>query len=559
MRVGRPPILFEEIVMNSRFTGALNICRIAIFSSIVLGLLAFLVPGTAVAAEFKGSEACKGCHEKNYRDWKASGHPYKLVKAEEAQFRSIPTPMGFDWITDISYVIGGDKWKSRYIDERGYIITVTKDEDGNLRDGVNQYNMFTGEWVDYHAGEVDKPYNCGTCHTTNWVADEDHDTDNDLTDNQDGLPGMHGTFDAGGIHCEQCHGNGFGFIAGETEGMQVDDSAEACGSCHNRNPPGSGIDKIPASSGFIKHHEQWNEHEASPHASFKCVDCHNPHERGPFSIWEDGESDDYPFGLSTGAECGVNCHKAIGDSYAQTAMADYDVECKDCHMPYATKSANQLGPFQGDVQTHILYISTDADYNMFSEDGSEVALDMDGKAKVSLDFACKRCHTTTDMEELARFAKNFHEPNLSEIGFNPGLTGYWNGGPERDGEGWQIEVGSSNGELVVVIMGYVYNNLGDQMFVVASKAISGTDTTIVLDAYTTAGGGWGVAFDPSTVVRSDFGQLTLTMPTCGSGSVAIVPNADRQAEGFGDFTGDIFRDNIVGTEIQCPSFVNDPN
>ena len=541
--------------MKGRLTGVLNICRMAILSSIVLGLLAFLIPGTASALDFVGSEQCKGCHEKNYRDWKASGHPYKFLKAEAAQHRSIPTPLGLSWFDDIYAVIGGDKWKSRYVDNRGYIITVTEDEDGNTIDGMNQYNMFTGEWVDYHAGEVDKPYNCGRCHTTNWVADDDWDTDNDLSDNEDGLPGMHGTFDAGGIHCEQCHGNGIGF---PPVAMVVDDSSEACGACHNRNPPGSGIDLIPASNGFIKHHEQWNEHEASPHASFKCVDCHNPHKRGPFSIWQDGESDDYPFGLSTGAECGVNCHSGIGDTYAAHTMADYAVECKDCHMPYATKSANQLGPFQGDVQTHIIYIATEADYNMFTEDGSAVALDMDGKAAVSLDFACKRCHTTTDMEELALFAKNFHDPNLEDIGFNPGLTGYWNGGPGRDGEAWQMEVAKSNGELVVVITGFAYNTLGDQVYVQASAA-AGTGTTVVLDAIYTAGGGWGDDFDPNTVVRMPFGQITLTVSTCGLANIAIVPNAERKLEGYTDYTGDIFRNNLIESGIQCPTFVNNPN
>ena len=533
----------------------LQICRMAVYTSVVLGLLAFLLPGTASALDFVGSKECKGCHEKNYRDWKSSGHPYKLMKAEEAQFRDVTTPMGFNWIDDISYIIGGYKWKQRWVDENGYIITVTEDENGVARDGFNQYNMMTGEWVGYHDGEVMKPYNCGSCHTTNWVADDDWETDGTLEDNQDGLPGMHGTFDAGGIHCEQCHGNGVDFSF--TTGMVIDDSAEMCGSCHNRNPPGSGIDLIPAKGGFIKHHEQWNEHQASPHASFKCVDCHNPHEKGEFSIWEDGESDDYPFGLSTGAECGVNCHTGIGDTFAAHTMADYAVECKDCHMPYATKSANKLGPFEGDVQTHILYISTDADYNMFTEDGSAVALDMDGKAKVSLDFACKRCHTTTDMEELAKFARNFHNPDLSEIGFNPGVTGYWNGGMGRDGEGWQIEVALSNGELVVIVTGYVYNTLGDQVFVQASGA-AGTGTTVVLDAIMTAGGGWGNDFDPASVVRIPFGTLTLTVPTCEAGSVAIVPNADRKAEGYSDFTGDIFRNNMVGSGIQCPSFVNNP-
>ena len=53
-----------------------------------------------------------------------------------------------------------------------------------------------------------KPYDCGACHTTGWVADTDADTDGTLADNQDGLPGIHGTWAAPGIHCEACHGPG---------------------------------------------------------------------------------------------------------------------------------------------------------------------------------------------------------------------------------------------------------------------------------------------------------------------------------------------------------------
>jgi hypothetical protein len=57
-------------------------------------------------------------------------------------------------------------------------------------------------------------------------------------------------------------------------------------------------------------------------------------------------------------------------------------------MPYATKSAQPLGPYQGDVQTHIFYINTDAEANMFTEDGAYVALDDDGKAAVMMKTTC---------------------------------------------------------------------------------------------------------------------------------------------------------------------------
>ena len=54
------------------------------------------------------------------------------MKGEEAKYRSIPLPFGYNWPEagslvegDVSYVIGGYKWKSRYMDHEGYIITVT--------------------------------------------------------------------------------------------------------------------------------------------------------------------------------------------------------------------------------------------------------------------------------------------------------------------------------------------------------------------------------------------------------------------------------------------------
>jgi len=208
------------------------------------------------------------------------------MRAEEAQFRPIPLPENVDW-DDITYVIGGYKWKSRYIDDQGYIYTPA--------DGQNQYNYLVDTWSDYHAGEFEKPYNCGDCHTTGWIPDLDWDTDDDLTDNQDGLPGMHGTFFAGGVHCEECHDAG-----GPGEGMNIDtDRPEGtdptvmtgafCGRCHQRYDggvmPPEDENYIPASGGFIRHHEQYNEFLASPHASFTniygedCVRCHNPHKR----------------------------------------------------------------------------------------------------------------------------------------------------------------------------------------------------------------------------------------------------------------------------------------
>ena len=528
-----------------------NNWRLSSFASLITGIVVLLMSGFVYAQAYEGADFCKDCHEDNYNEWKASGHPYKLVEGEIAKHRPIPLPRGSNWPEDgaleagtlmpgdVSYVIGGYQWKSRYIDHEGYIITVTEDEDGNPIDGVNQYNYLTGEWVNYHAGEEKKPYNCGTCHTTNWVADEDAETDGDLTDNQNGLPGMWGTFDDGGVHCEQCHGNGMT--------MAVDDSAAACGACHYRTaPPGAEVNVIPASNGFIKHHEQYNEHLAGPHATMKCTTCHNPHKRGEFSIKE-------------GRNC-ESCHTTVAASYAMNSMADYGVECKDCHMPRATKSANQLGPFEGDVQTHLFYINTDGAANMFTEDGSAVALDDNGKGATTVDFACVRCHETGDMIELGNFAKNFHgsDDSVSEleyVGLNPGLTGNWWGGPDRRGEGFLIEVSKSNDALTLVGSFYTYDSTGNQVWLIAvGPANTGMTSDVTLYIY--SGAKWGADFNPADSTQVEFGTGTFTFPACDVGNISITPNATYMAMGFTAITYDLARD-ITDYQVACPSMVND--
>jgi len=500
--------------------------------AVVTGIAACISTSVLIAQEFEGSEFCGQCHEANYSEWKSSGHPYKLMRSEEARNRPIPLPIGIDW-DDVSYVIGGYKWKSRYIDNDGFIITTTFDEDGNEVPGVNQWNMLVGYWSDYHPSEV-KPYTCGACHTTNWVADEDWETDDDLTDNQDGMPGMRGTFDAGGVHCEQCHGNGF-------DSMEIDDSAEFCGSCHFRDFPPGGENGIPASGGFIRHHEQYNEHLAGPHAGFDCVSCHNPHKRAEFSIV---------------TECS-DCHSSIAASYATHAMADYGVECEDCHMPFATKSAKALGPHQGDLKTHIFYINTDPAASMFTEDGGLVALDDNGKGAVTMDFACQRCHVTADLNELAKFARNFHDQNLDEIGLNAGLTGTW-WKADRAGEGFVLEFGYVNGVLTLFASFYTYDSLGSQIWLTAQPTAPGlatSGTTAAVDVFITDGPMWGDDYDKDDVILTQWGTGTFSFPSCSAGSVSLMPNQAMQDEGFTDLSYDLTRD-LFESGIQCPTFVN---
>ena len=154
-----------------------------------------------VPPQYVGRETCGECHTDIYETFLKSGHPWKLNPVVDGQppdypFSELPgPPEGYTW-DDILYVIGGYNWKARFVDKEGFIIT------GDA-DAATQYNLPNEEldlgddWVPYHAGE-EKPYDCGSCHTTGYSP----------VGNQDDLPGLIGTWAEPGIQCEECHGPG---------------------------------------------------------------------------------------------------------------------------------------------------------------------------------------------------------------------------------------------------------------------------------------------------------------------------------------------------------------
>jgi len=407
--------------------------------------------------EFISSDDCGVCHTVQYASFIQSGHPYKLNKVENSMQPIYPfttlngilqrvfdddqdivggladpgpgtdntlgTPVTWD---DISYVIGGYFWKARFVDQAGSVVTGSE----------VQYNFATDGMVAYHNNEVDKPYNCGNCHTTGW-----RHTDAALNPvGQDGLANMHGTFNEGGVHCEACHSAGSahakfsGTIVRDAQPRTLVElsaadagygKAVACGECHTRDGerdypsylsafdnalatagvtdtrPNEMGGRIAASSGLIKHHEQYDEILgidpdtllSTRSAGFMathgdCNTCHNPH----------GSSVNVNNPLYTGvagvdptnAGC-LGCH---GD-YDTTLRAGgmLDLYCADCHMPDLAKSATKVAgelerPDVGDVASHIFSIALDSTQDQFTADGKFAYPDVDE------DWACATCHNT---------------------------------------------------------------------------------------------------------------------------------------------------------------------
>jgi hypothetical protein len=325
------------------------------------------------------------------------------VFPSEGTYAGIPNPpQGFTW-NDIAYVIGGYTKKGRFVDHDGYILTT------GLLGIPTQWNLTfppngtIASWANYEpTATKPKPYDfsCFECHTT---GPKRQDEDNPLF--QDNRPGLIGTWREPGIRCEACHGPGGGHPSNPAARLMFVDTTGAltCRECHHRpfNPTG---DEILAGGGYIQHHEQWPELKASGgHKDFACTECHDPHVS---AVWDKGNAI-----RKTCVDCHPNQNMALHKDKV-FVRGDYQepLTCVSCHMPYVTKSgssaaASVVGALgrMGDTHTHIFRISTsNADYkSFFTADKSKVVRDDQGRAAVTVDFVCLRCHNEAALPNLA--------------------------------------------------------------------------------------------------------------------------------------------------------------
>jgi hypothetical protein len=353
------------------------------------------------ARGFVTSEICKHCHDVNYTEHRNSGHSWKIQKIEAGQppsypFSEVPSPpAAFTW-NDISYVIGGYGWKARFMNAEGYILTTGFD---GVQDA--QYNLpradlgggLPSEWVTYLPNQASaKQYTCGACHTTGWQIFAENGGVH-----QDGLVGILGTWEEPGITCERCHapeaGGATHVATQSTEDINIDRRSELCGECHFRDTNHN----ILASPPFILHYAQYDEMISARHVGRACTDCHDPHIGVRYDNAQAG-------GIKI--DCQTPCHTTI------TSVNHLEpVDCIQCHMPRATKSARAVQTYQGDVRTHIFKINPgepvpgfpdsvdvarrdDPDGMFYEEDGSTFS-----RGFVTLDFVCYQCHTDPETGE----------------------------------------------------------------------------------------------------------------------------------------------------------------
>lgn len=339
-------------------------------------------------AVYIGSAACAECHSDLYTTFMQSGHPNLLTRVVDGQtptfpFSSVPNPPdGYTW-ADISYVIGGFAWKARFLDQEGYLIT------GDA-DAATQYNLANSvlrtqpHWVAYNAGVENKPYDCGSCHTTGYVP----------IGNQHGLPGLIGTWAEDGVGCEACHGPGSNHANDPylVKASVVRD-AELCTQCHLRGDPAG---QLQAEDGFISHHEEYADFFHSKKQVMRCIDCHDPHATTKYA----------EAGAATRVSC-ENCHFAQAQYQRMTDRLH--AECIDCHMPRVIRNA-QGDPerFTGDMRTHLMAINPQA-LRQFNADGTPT------QPHLALEYACMSCHNDATRigslpeEQLVAAAVGYHD------------------------------------------------------------------------------------------------------------------------------------------------------
>jgi hypothetical protein len=183
----------------------------------------------------------------------------------------------------------------------------------------------------------------------------------------------------------------------------------------------------------VQHHEQYNEMLGSKHSVLDCIDCHDPHK----TLHPQAPNRDEAILI----DC-QSCHIDDADAFYASDLehADAGVECIDCHMPKAVKSAAaDPASLNGDVRSHIFTINTRADAKQFSDDGKFA------NPYLTLDYMCRKCHTDRDQAWMAENAKRIHFPDVSNKQCFDCHSG--NGLLEQARGGWENSVHASGNNI----------------------------------------------------------------------------------------------------------------
>jgi hypothetical protein len=357
---------------------------------LISALLVLFVLASNASGAYEGPEKCKGCHIEKYEQWKNSLHSKAIINASDALVAGYPVPDGINK-DDLKYTWAG-KWKVRWVNKSGYVITGT----------AVQYNVVEKKFVAYDAG-MTVGYNCGPCHTTGYDANGTMFTGANAYKS--------GTWKIPGVTCERCHGEGTDHIKTPTKAnVKVDRTAEACDDCHGRVDGSINVTKTTLDP-KRRHRVQYNDfYQSVMYKGGKtCINCHDSHDTTDVMYADLGKkfdkdalsnmkptiiayfkgsdnnmatSDYEKLSVPICAMCHVS-QSALYPNAPKVKLEHSNARCIDCHMAKSRKTATAW-----DERSHTFKIDDKFNYSMAKPYENYPEL------------TCKGCHADMDFSKV---------------------------------------------------------------------------------------------------------------------------------------------------------------
>ncbi len=275
----------------------------------------------ATAAQFAGSESCKGCHAEAYAGWKQT-RMANIVRDPKAHPEAVlgdfahPDPLRTFSLEDVAFTYGS-RWKQRYFTKRG-------DEYYPL---PAQWDVKKGRWLPYHVENgtdwwtpfygptnMERPTGptCDGCHSVNYNIETKQVTE-------------------WNVGCEKCHGPGSLHNAHPTktnivnpETLDAVSGTDTCIQCHSQGRP---LDKSVATP-TQGHAYDW---PVGYIPGKRLADYWKLEELKP------GVTNFYQFADMTGHK-----NRMQGNDFVQSNMYHREIRCFDCHQVHSNQNTANL-------------------------------------------------------------------------------------------------------------------------------------------------------------------------------------------------------------------------
>jgi hypothetical protein len=132
-------------------------------------------------------------------------------------------------------------------------------------------------------------------------------------------------------------------------------------------------------------------------------------------------------------------------------------------------------------------------------------------------------------------------------------TGQWYN-PERNGEGFFIEIFTIGNDEWVSIAMFTYDESGKQMWLTGAAELGSAQTVVKIEVNSFDGPVWGPDYDTDDLNTNAFGQITVSFPTCDTGIFQVLTDV-----GLANGNYSVIRlTDIKGIECQDPPSLQSP-